>query len=56
MPEFNPDKVTIKDLAVEEPEKESGLPFDVERDITEADWENMTETARKLETHLFLVV
>ena len=42
MPEFNPDKVTIKDLVVEEPEKrESGLPFDVERDITDSDWMNM---------------
>ena len=33
MPEFNPDKVTIRDLTVEEPEADSRSHFDPEKDI-----------------------
>lgn len=41
MPGFNPDKLNIHDLTVEEPEKESEPPFDPERDVTEEDWEKI---------------
>ena len=43
MPEFNPDKVTIKDLTVEKPEKGSELSFDPERDITGEDWKKINK-------------
>jgi hypothetical protein len=36
---FNPDRINIHELTIEEPEKQVELPFDVERDITKEDWE-----------------
>ena len=41
MPGFNPENINIHDLTIEEPEKESELLFDVERDITEQEWQKM---------------
>jgi len=38
---YNPDRINIHELTVEEPEKQEGLPFDPERDITEQDWRGM---------------
>jgi len=35
---YNPDRINIHELTVEEPEKQEGLPFDPERDITEKGW------------------
>ena len=40
----NPERINIKDLTLEEPEKKEGLPFDVERDITEEDWKKLIDT------------
>ena len=41
---FNPDaQLNIHELAIEEPEKESELPFDPERDITEEEWEKIKQ-------------
>lgn len=40
---FNPDRVNIHELTIEEPEQQAELPFDVERDITEKDWQKITE-------------
>ena len=39
---FNPNRINIHELTIEEPEKPSELPFDPERDITEEDWEKMS--------------
>ncbi len=38
---FDPDRLNIYELVIEEPEKEkqSELPFDVERDITDEEWD-----------------
>jgi len=44
---YNPDRINIHELTVEEPEKPSELPFDPERDITEEDWGNMKNSLRK---------
>jgi len=38
MPKFNPDNLNIQELAVEEPEKETELSFDLEKYITKNDW------------------
>ena len=38
---FKPDRINIHELTIEEPEKQSELPFDPERDITKQDWEVM---------------
>ncbi len=38
---FNPDRVNIHELTIEEPEREAELPFDVERDITKEDREKI---------------
>lgn len=46
MPGFNPDNINIHDLTVEEPEKESNLAFDVERDITTETWKAMDRELR----------
>ena len=46
---FNPDRINIHELTIEEPEREAELPFDVERDITKEDWiqiNNQTEEYR----------
>lgn len=43
MPGFNPDKINIYELTIEEPEKESGAPFNAERDITQEQWEKINE-------------
>ena len=41
----NPERINIKDLTLEEPEKKkSELPFDPERDITEEDWKRVRES------------
>lgn len=40
---FNPDRVNIHELTIEEPEAQSELPFDPERDITDDDWKKMKE-------------
>jgi len=37
----NPERINIKDLTLEEPPKKRELPFDVERDITEEDWDKL---------------
>ena len=50
MPEFNPDRVTIKDLVVEEPEVQSELPFDVEREITKEDIEYLKQIILLVQT------
>ena len=41
------ERINIKDLTLEEPEKKRGLPFDPERDITEEDWEGMKNDTKK---------
>lgn len=41
MPGFNPDKINIHDLTIEEPEKQTEVPFDPERDIMAEDWERI---------------
>lgn len=38
---FNPDRVNIHELTIEDPEVQSDLPFDVERDITPEDWDGI---------------
>lgn len=38
---FNPERINIKDLTIEEPEKLADLPFDPEKDIFAEDWEDM---------------
>jgi hypothetical protein len=48
MPGFNPDKINIHELAIEDPEKQAELPFDVERDITPEDWEGMENGLQKI--------
>ena len=45
---FNPNRVNIHELTIDEPEKQSELPFDPERDITEEDWQGME---KKLEEY-----
>ena len=40
---FNPNRINIHELTIEEPEKKSELRFDPERDITEEDWRNMRQ-------------
>lgn len=45
MPGFNPDKLNIHDLAVEEPEKETETAFNPEKYFSEEDVKNMRETA-----------
>ena len=47
----NPERINIKDLTLEEPEKkkESGLSFDPERDITEEDWDRMKHEFDKIQ-------
>lgn len=41
MPGFNPEKINIHDLAVEEPEKESEIFFDLERELSREDWKKI---------------
>jgi len=48
MPGFNPDKINIHELAIEEPEKHAELPFDPERDIAEEDWRGMRDELEEL--------
>jgi len=43
MPSFNPERLNIKDLTIEEPESREGLPFDPEKEITEEDWGEIKE-------------
>ncbi len=38
---FNPDRINIHELTIEEPEKQTELLFDVERDISKEDWEGI---------------
>ena len=40
---FNPDRINIHELAIEEPEKQPEPHFDVERDITPEDWQGMRD-------------
>jgi len=40
---FNPERLNIKDLTIEEPESQERLAFDPEKDLTEEDWENMKD-------------
>ena len=42
--------MNIKDLILEDPPPERELPFDPERDITTADWHEMTEELAKCRT------
>jgi len=47
---MNPERINIKDLTIEEPESQDGLPFDPERDITAENWkllENNLEKCRE---------
>jgi len=44
---YNSDRINIHELTVEEPEKQEGLPFDPERDLTEEDWVNMKKQLEK---------
>ena len=39
----NPERINIKDLTLEEPERKKGLPFDVERDLHPAFWDVATK-------------
>jgi len=41
---MDPERINIKDLTIEEPEKQAELPFDPEEDITEEDWISMKNT------------
>ena len=41
---FKPDRINIHELTIDDPEKQSELAFDSERDITEDDWEKMKRT------------
>lgn len=45
---FNPERLNIRDLTIEEPETKSELPFDVERDINEEDYQELN---KKLEEY-----
>jgi len=40
---FNPDKINIHELTIEEPEQQSELPFDSEKEITPEDWDRINE-------------
>jgi len=44
---YNPDRINIHELTVEEPEKQQELAFDPERDITEEDWKIMKEQLKR---------
>lgn len=46
---FNPDRVNIHELTIEDPEQQSELPFDPERDITPKDWEVMESAISRAE-------
>jgi len=43
---YNPDRINIHELTVEEPEKQTELPFDPERDLSNQDWEKMLTKLR----------
>lgn len=45
---FNPDRINIHELTIEDPEAQSELPFDPERDISAEDWAGMQDW---LKTH-----
>ena len=45
---FKPDRINIHELTIEEPEKQSELPFDPERDITEEDWQGMRNNLKRM--------
>ena len=52
---FNPDRINIHELTIEEPEKQTELPFDVERDVSKEDWERMwqsLENSRKYDNQI----
>jgi len=40
---MNPERINIKDLTIEEPEKEAEVFFDPEKDITEEDWDTILD-------------
>ena len=40
----NPERINIKDLTIEEPERKKGLLFDAEKEITDEDWEELKNT------------
>jgi len=44
----NPERISIKDITLEEPKKESKLPFDPEREITEEKWMIITRMLENL--------
>lgn len=44
---FNPERVNIKDLTIEEPEKSQELTFDPEKEITKEDWKMMKKELDK---------
>lgn len=48
MPGFNPEKINIHDLIIEEPEKEINLPFDAERDLEEYPVSRIQEELQRL--------
>lgn len=43
MPKFNPDRLNIKDLTIESPEKETELSFNPEKDIDPEQWERINK-------------
>jgi len=45
---YNPDRINIHELTVEEPEKQEALPFDPENEITEVDRKMMLNNLEKL--------
>ena len=47
MPGFNPDNINIHDLTIEEPEKNLELPFDVEKNITKEDFEEVVKSFKE---------
>jgi len=40
---YNPDRINIHELTVEEPKKQEGLPFDSDTEITEMEWREMKD-------------
>lgn len=46
---LDPERINIHELTVEEPEKQTDLPFDPERDVTEEDWQVMRNELKKAE-------
>jgi len=56
MSAFNPERLNINDLTIEEPEEKGELPFNPETYITKEDWESMMEQMEESRDDLFSFV